>query len=146
MSNDDLRARGEGPGYILVDLDRTLAEYIGWFNQGTVIGAPIPAMVERVQRWLHSNIEVRIFTARASRKDDAELAKIEAFCVENFGRALKVQNWKDFDCIQIWDDLAVTVEENTGERMTIGVHDDPITDSEEAEIINAQIESCRYET
>ena len=50
-------------GWIGVDLDGTLAEYNGWQGPAN-IGAPIPAMVERVKAWLEEGRDVRIFTAR----------------------------------------------------------------------------------
>jgi hypothetical protein len=50
-------------GWIGVDLDGTMAYYDGW-KGADHIGEPIPAMVERVKRWLAEGREVRIFTAR----------------------------------------------------------------------------------
>lgn len=139
MSQKDLDLRGEGDGYILVDLDRTLAFYDGWDKQGNEIGAPIPAMQERVTRWLHAGRDVRLFTARASRSGDAlrvELDNIEGWCMEHFGVALPVQNWKDFKCIAIWDDLAVSVEANTGWRRTTDLEAlDPLETEEEWELM-----------
>lgn len=38
-------------GWIGVDLDGTLAEYLGWQGMGH-IGEPIAPMVERVKAWL----------------------------------------------------------------------------------------------
>lgn len=144
MSLDDLLLRGEDGAYILVDFDRTLATYTGWDTQEEQLGKPIPAMVERVQRWLHLGVDVRIFTARASRTGNgAELDRIRGWCVEHIGKELPIQNWKCFKCVQIWDDLAVTVEPNTGERMTVGVnrsgfYGDPLRDAEEADILLAK--------
>lgn len=117
--------------YILVDLDRTLAVYTDWETQGSTIGPPIPIMVERVQRWLHTGMEVRIFTARAA--DPEKIPAVESWCISNLGRKLKVQNWKDHKCVGIWDDLAVTVEANTGWRWTVGfpLEVDPIRPNEE---------------
>jgi hypothetical protein len=51
-------------GWIGVDLDGTLAHYDGW-KGADHIGAPIPAMVERVKGWLAEGKTVKIFTARA---------------------------------------------------------------------------------
>lgn len=139
MSEVDLKERNEGPGYILVDLDRTLATYTSWSINGATIGEPIPAMVERVRRWLHMGVDVRIFTARASRNDPAETTKIEAWCERHIGKKLTIQNWKDFHCIAIWDDLAITVEPNTGWRATIDpCMGDPISHNEEYELIKTR--------
>lgn len=136
MSAEDLKERNEGPGYILVDLDRTLAKYVSWSVNGKNIGEPIPAMVERVVRWLHMGVDVRIFTARASRNDPAEIGRIEAWCERHVGKKLPVQNWKDFHCIAIWDDLAISVEPNTGWRSTIDPNEsDPLSHDEEYDLL-----------
>lgn len=134
----------EKDGYILVDLDRTLAKYESWEEQKDAIGEPIPLMLERVQRWLHFGYDVRLFTARASRPPgpdrDKDMAAINEWCTRHLGRALPVQNWKCFRCIAIWDDIAVTVEANTGWRVTLGVdevyHLEPLDPSEEKHIFN----------
>lgn len=107
-------------GWIGVDLDGTLAQYTGWVG-ADVIGEPVPAMVQRVKRWLAEGREVRIFTARVSRYDgnEDEIAKIEVmirnWCVEHIGYALPVTNVKDYGMIELWDDRAVQVVPNTGE-------------------------------
>lgn len=115
-------------GHILVDLDGTLARYEGW-NDG-VIGAPIPAMVERVKQWLAEGKEVRIFTARVTldptkysaesgRFADDEFvaeatAAIQDWCEFHIGARLAVTNVKDFDMLELYDDRAFRVEKNTG--------------------------------
>lgn len=50
-------------GWIGVDLDGTLAHYEGWKGVEHV-GAPVPAMLQRVKDWIAKGVEVRIFTAR----------------------------------------------------------------------------------
>lgn len=111
-------------GWIGVDLDGTLAEYHGWKGVDR-IGKPIPAMVERVKKWLEQGREVRIFTARVylspfpsrERQDEVALAisTIDKWCIEIFGQALPITNIKDFGMIELWDDRAVRVKINTGE-------------------------------
>jgi hypothetical protein len=108
-------------GYIAVDLDGTLAEYhYGdlYKNGNTYIGSPVPAMLERVKRWLDNGIEVRIFTARVSEEHPGDLQKIreaiEAWCLEHIGQVLKVTNVKDYSMIELWDDRSVQVIPNTG--------------------------------
>ncbi len=119
------------PGWIGVDLDGTLAEYHGWVSEDH-IGAPITQMVERVKRWLREGKDVRIFTARVDGGEvalsmgveegvhfrDVEHVKstIRAWCVEHIGQELPITNVKDFGMIELWDDRAVQVEKNTGER------------------------------
>lgn len=109
-------------GWIGVDLDGTLAHYDGW--QGpTHIGAPVPAMLQRVKRWLAEGRDVRIFTARVShdgtqgRMDQASEARgaIVRWCVTHLGRRLPITNVKDFAMEELWDDRAVQVIANTGE-------------------------------
>lgn len=122
-------------GWIAVDLDGTLAHYDGW--QGADhIGAPIPAMVERVKRWLAEGRDVRIFTARVSypsipagsrnnkalrdaqeRVKQAQTARvaIARWSEEHIGQRLQVTNEKDYAMIELWDDRAVQVIPNTGE-------------------------------
>ncbi len=100
--------------YVLVDFDHTLAHYTVWSRQGQELGAPIPAMVKLVRGLLEQGKEVRIFTARASRQDDEELEAIRQWCIKHLGRDLRIQCHKDFDCVAIYDDLAIAVEPNTG--------------------------------
>ena len=148
MSKEDVEASGGGPGYILVDFDRTLVLYAGWKQHGTDFGPPIPAMVERVVRWLKSGQDVRLFTARASRYKPDEMAVLRAWCVENLGQEIPIQNWKDFDCIAIWDDLAVSIEPNTGFRESVYCAEDPLSEGEEQELVDIalnQLEASRID-
>lgn len=109
-------------GWIGVDLDGTLAQYTGW--QGPEhIGEPVPKMLERVKRWLDEGYEVKIFTARMSgpRADITEVERmrtlIENWCEEHLGKRLEVTCIKDYGMIELWDDRAVQVRLNTGERV-----------------------------
>lgn len=105
-------------GWIGVDLDGTLAVYGSW-KGADHIGDPIPAMVDRVKNWLAHGKEVRIFTARVSGgQREAALPAINAWCIRVFGRLLDVTCEKDYCCLEIWDDRAVTVEMNTGRVLT----------------------------
>lgn len=110
-------------GWIGVDLDGTLAEYNGWAGEEHV-GAPVPAMVERVRAWLAAGREVRIFTARVTEgalnldgtphSTAAVRALIEDWCERHIGQRLPVTNVKDYGMIELYDDRAVQVEPNTG--------------------------------
>jgi hypothetical protein len=101
-------------GWIGVDFDGTLAT-----DEGS---RPIPAMVERVKRWLSVGIEVRIVTARVSencgmRNLPLERKLVEDWCLLHIGQKLKVTCEKDFNMYQLWDDRAVQVIKDTGIRV-----------------------------
>jgi hypothetical protein len=102
-------------GWIGVDLDGTLAEYHGWKGIAH-IGAPVPAMVERVRFWLSQGVEVRIFTARVCTWADRRQARrvIGEWCQTHGLPRLAITNTKDYDMIELWDDRAVRVEKNQG--------------------------------
>jgi hypothetical protein len=105
-------------GWIGVDLDGTLANYEGWKGIEH-IGAPIEPMRQRVLKWLVEGQEVKIFTARVSRsgeEGDRARAYIERWCLVHLGVILPVTNIKDWAMIELWDDRAVQVVINTGER------------------------------
>lgn len=105
-------------GWVGVDLDGTLASYDGW-NGHTQIGTPVPAMVERVQRWIGEGRHVKIFTARVSTPDEKErdevVSAIQAWCQEHVGVILPITCSKDFGMIELWDDRVVQVIPNTGQ-------------------------------
>ena len=105
-----------------MDLDGTLAHY-DRYHEDQRIGAPIMPMVERVRAWLAEGRSVVIFTARLSRADlnpersravDEVRAKIDAWCMEQFGQRLRVTADKDYRITTFIDDRAVAVETNTG--------------------------------
>lgn len=113
---------GNHGGWIGVDLDGTLAHYDGWQGADHV-GAPVPAMAERVKRWLEEGRQVKVFTARVSsdgspRRDReacvARLAILD-WCKAHLGAELPVTCTKDFAMIELWDDRAVQVKLNTGD-------------------------------
>ncbi len=105
--------------YIAVDLDGTLAEYHGWVGVDH-IGEPIPKMVNRVKKWLAEGKDVRIMTARVSPQPEGRTATtvqaIERWCLEHIGQLLPITHSKDYGMIELWDDRAIQVIENTGER------------------------------
>jgi hypothetical protein len=112
-------------GWIGVDLDGTLAEYSGWTGDPYSIGKPVPKMVERVQQWLRDGKQVWIFTARVSPRpwmpnDQDEIEKIRnmitIWCEIHIGQALPIVYSKNPSMIELWDDRAIQVIPNTGER------------------------------
>lgn len=118
-----------GDGWIGVDLDGTLAYYDHW-RGAEHIGEPIPAMLERVQKWLAEGRDVRIFTARVDRETAAlSMGKsifdsagnvtavemcIQQWCEKHIGRVLPITCSKDYGMIELWDDRCVQVIPNTG--------------------------------
>jgi hypothetical protein len=95
--------------WIGVDLDGTLAHYEAKPYNPDHVGEPI--------------FEVKIFTARASKKDwasgeayDHEAAKrvVQEWSKKHIGVALEVTCEKDYGMIELFDDRCVSVEENTG--------------------------------
>jgi hypothetical protein len=106
--------------WIGVDLDRTLAVRKSG-DRLDMIGSPIPEMVSRVKTWLAKDRNVKIFTARvnpihADWRDQERL--IHVWCLSIFGVVLPVTCMKDHRMLELWDDLAVSVEENTGRQMS----------------------------
>lgn len=99
--------------WIGVDLDGTLAEYNYHWKGPEHIGAPIPAMVERVKKWMSEGKQVKIFTARAS--DPNAIPIIEKWLEENGIGGLEITNVKDYTMEELWDDRVIQVIPNTGE-------------------------------
>ena len=56
--------------HIALDLDGTLAHYDGWKGVEH-IGAPIPALAEKVHAWVEKGYKITIFTARVSVEEEA---------------------------------------------------------------------------
>ena len=110
-------------GWIGVDLDGTLAFYNGFINS-THIGEPIQPMVTRIRQWIADGYTVKIFTARVTQglfnrdgsQYDVEAVRtaIQDYTEKHIGHRLEVTNVKDFSMIELWDDRAVRVAENTG--------------------------------
>lgn len=102
--------------WIGVDLDDTLAEALDDYSDPTKIGAPIPAMVEKVKLALSHGERVKIMTARmADREHAEEIAEaIGDWTEEHVGQRLEATNEKDPGMVELWDDKARQVEPGTG--------------------------------
>ncbi len=102
-------------GWIGVDLDGTLAVYNGWEGPEH-IGPPVYKMLDRVKKWRAEGYEVRIFTARVSKEDEAVEARkrIEEWCLLYLGEILPITHMKDYQMMELWDDRCVQVIPNTG--------------------------------
>lgn len=103
-------------GWIGVDLDGTLAYYDGW-KGADHIGEPIRPMLERVKEWRRAGLDVRIFTARASKPE--YVAIVRSWLSKHGLGDLPITNVKDFDMMQLWDDRAVQVITNTGKAVSL---------------------------
>jgi len=104
-------------GWIGVDLDGTLAEYLGW-GDGK-IGKPIPRMMARVKEWLANGNTVKIITARAGpQPDETErirmIGEIHEWLEKHGLPRLEVTATKDYRMIELWDDRCMQVIPNTG--------------------------------
>lgn len=114
--------------WIGVDLDGTLAVYDHWVAWN-VLGPVIPAMRERILKWLEEGKEVRIFTARVAYETDRCFVTGVDFTRQDV--VLLIQDWlknnglprlavtheKDFKMIELWDDRAIQVVKNTGRTL-----------------------------
>jgi len=97
--------------WIGVDLDGTLAEATPW--QGIEhIGPPVPLMLRRVKAWIEKGVRVKIMTARAG--DPLGITATQQWLVAQGLPALEVTDRKDFGMIELWDDRAIQVVQNTG--------------------------------
>ena len=98
---------------VYVDLDGTLAYYDEW-KGAEVIGDPIEPMMERVRRWLDTDVQVKIFTARFPQHWKA----VANWLAYHGLPPLEITNVKGIDGTEFWDDRAVSVEPNTGRYAT----------------------------
>lgn len=100
-----------------VDFDGTLGKYDGWKGH-YLLGAPIPAMLERVKEWIAKGEEVVIFTARVCEPDPNIKHQIclafQSWCMKHVGRVLEVTCMKSPRFTDFYDDRNVAVEPNTG--------------------------------
>jgi hypothetical protein len=104
-------------GWKGVDLDGTLAIYTGWVNEEH-IGEPVPKIANAIKKNMDAGIEMRIFTARVFGKEAGSKTHqvIEAWCLKHLGYTLPITCTKDYGMIELWDDRAIQVIPNTGER------------------------------
>ncbi len=99
-----------------VDLDGVLAKnYAGEFDP-LKIGEPIPAMVAKVRAAIEAGMVVKVFTARMADQENAEAIRkaIGDYTEEHIGTRLDATNEKDPGMVEIWDDKARRVIEDTG--------------------------------
>lgn len=107
----------EQQGYIAFDLDGTLAYHEEGMMRKGELGEPIPGMREIVHKKLYEGYEVRILTARAAFGSEEEIRQIEDWCEVHLGVRLPVTCQKTPGMVELWDDKAVQVVPNSGERV-----------------------------
>lgn len=100
--------------WIGFDLDGTISKFcdIEWANDMNWIGEPIPNMITLIKHLIVHDINVKIFTARASR--DCAIPAVTKWIKEHIGHELEITNVKDFHCAAIFDDRSHQVMFNTG--------------------------------
>lgn len=131
MTRDEFIAMLDREGWIGVDLDGTLAE---WNDQTgpSYIGPPVPAMVNRVKAWIDAGRQVKVVTARmgVEKGMDAYMT-IRTWLSTHLGRSyadqISITNQKDLGMLALWDDMAVTVERNSGRPLIPGFGEDDMT-------------------
>lgn len=147
QSGEDNKADTHGTnqeGYIAVDLDGTLAKYDGW-KGASVIGEPIKPMLNRVKQALEDGKKIKILTARAS-GEGAKTAKnaIRQWCKKHIGQELPITATKDRDIIELWDDRAIQVKKNTGNKIKNNLSTEMEKQSEETNQENPSKNSQDY--
>lgn len=105
---------------IACDFDGTLAYYDRW--RGAMhFGAPIPAMIKKIQQHIRNGDIVEIFTARIqgdeNHTSEEVIEGIKQWCERHIGQRLEVTNIKKTYFDLFYDDRAVQVLKNTGRRV-----------------------------
>jgi len=115
-----IKAAAKSTPWIGVDLDSTLAIKPKMVDGIPAIGKPVPAMKARVMAWIADGKKVKIFTARAD--STGAIPAVERWLKRYGFPALEITNKKDRYCTAIYDDIAVTVEKNTGRLLAPEPH------------------------
>lgn len=100
--------------WIGFDLDGTLAVDTPDRADDTIIGEPIPKMIDKLKYHLQAGNTCKIFTGRAHNAKQETLYAIEDWCKKNIEQVLEIVDYKDHDLIFFYDDKAIEVEYNTG--------------------------------
>jgi hypothetical protein len=103
--------------WIAVDLDGTIATYNDTLpHDPETIGDPIPKMISRIKKWINDGKQIKIMTARAD-KNDKSAEVIKKWCIKHIGQELEITNTKDKNMTELWDDRAIQIVKNTGDRV-----------------------------
>jgi len=107
--------------YIYVDFDDTLCR--GPFKSIIQCGEPVEGMCAKIKKVLeHGKYGIKVFSARfdsTKSKTETNMAVkvVQAWLYKQFGlQASQIQCTanKGMDCVEIWDNRAVGVEDETG--------------------------------
>jgi len=111
--------------HIALDFDRSLAFYYGGKDAIKSVGAPIPAMVDKVKKWLDKGYKISIFTARVAPvgkygpRSDSFIREqedmIRAFLKNSGLPEFEITAIKHPSFTYFVDDKAVGISENQGE-------------------------------
>ncbi len=97
--------------WIGVDLDGTLAKFKTWKGLKHV-GRAIPSMVARIKRWQAAGYTVKIITARATLPES--IPAIQKWLRKQGLERVEVSSRIDMHMVELWDDRAVHVRQNSG--------------------------------
>lgn len=115
MKLEQLFMESKSKNWVGVDLDGTIAIHSKHYDKEK-IGEPIPAMVDRVKKWLKKGKNVKIFTARATNPEAHKY--IKKWCKEHIGVVLPITCKKDRYMVALYDDRAIQVKKNTGKLVS----------------------------
>lgn len=111
------RALDGAEPWVGVDLDGTLAVAPEGSFDPTVIGEPVPAMVEFIKELISTGTKVKVFTARlnGSSGDPVGVARaIRKWTKKHLGVPLEATAEKDYLCVGYFDDSAHQVIRDKG--------------------------------
>lgn len=107
-----------GIPWIGIDLDGTLAT-IDENTSRLNIGKPIEEMKTIIENHIKEGYVIKIFTARAAYSDQIPIVK--QWLEDNNFPNWEITCQKDFAMIRYYDDMAVTIERNTGKILAMNI-------------------------
>lgn len=107
-------------------------QWVGFDFDGTLADKelnPVPRIIKALRQLLQQGIPCKIVTARADRSRleyHQRIRKVQDFLENNDLPPLEITNEKDTDMLALFDDRAISVEQNSGEilGMSSGVESD----------------------
>jgi len=108
--------------WIGVDYDGTMVTHPSFVDPNDHGGKVVPKMRDRVVRWCMQGRRVKIMTARAANTNpnrEQDIAPIRQHLKDNYPEVchnLEITAEKDYGMIELWDDRAIGIIRDTGER------------------------------